>query len=268
MPSRESEALILRNYPYRDADLIVSFFTRERGKLRGVASGVRRPKNNKFGIGLERLALSHVYYLQKENRDLVTVQRAELAGPSNLWKATYPTSIVLDVIAEATDLLLPEQEPNDAHFRLLRLVVEEFRRGIAEGDSSDSVQPWAHRALVYYLLWSARLGGWLPPLGQCIESNQAFAEDEPAYFGADREGLFRAEFKDSNSWALPYEARALAAAMLKQRLDKLDVSLWQEPSGFALQRFLLQRTQAQIEVQLRGVQALRELWRDAPAGQA
>jgi len=121
---------------------------------------------------------------------------------------------------------------------------------------------------VYYLLWSARLGGWLPPLGQCIESNRAFAEDEPAYFGADREGLFRAEFKDSNSWALPYEARALAAAMLKQRLDKLDVSLWQAPSGFALQRFLLQRTQAQIEVQLRGVQALRELWRDAHAGQA
>ena len=55
--------------------------------------------------------------------------------------------------------------------------------------------------------------------------------------------------------------------MLKQRLDKLDASLWQEPSGFALQRFLLQRTQAQVELQLRGVQALRELWRDAHAGQ-
>ncbi len=265
MPSRDSEALVLRNYPYRDADLIVSFFTREQGKLRGVASGVRRPKNNKFGMGLERLALSHVYYLQKENRDLVTLQRAELAGPSNLWKATYPTSIVLDVIAETSDLLLPEHEPNDTYFRLLRLVVNEFRRGIAEKDSSDGVQPWAHRALVYYLLWSARLGGWLPPLGRCMESNQAFAAGEPAYFGANREGLFRAEFKDANSWALSHDARALAAAMLKQRLDKLDISQWQEPSGFALQRFLLQRTQAQVEVELRGVQALRELWRDGQA---
>ena len=262
MPSRDSKALVLRNYPYRDADLIVSFFTREQGKLRGVASGVRRPKNNRFGMGLERLALSHVYYLQKENRDLVTLQRAELAGPSNLWKATYPTSIVLDVIAETSDLLLPEHEPNDTYFRLLSLVVDEFRRGIAEADSSDGIQPWAHRALVYYLLWSARLGGWLPPLGRCMESNQAFATGEPAYFGANREGLFRAEFKDANSWALPLEARVLAATMLKQRLAKLDISQWQEPSGFALQRFLLQRTQAQVEVQLRGVQALRELWRD------
>ena len=266
MPSRDSEALILRNYAYRDADLIVSFFTRERGKLRGVASGVRRPKNNKFGMGLERLALSHVYYLQKENRDLVTLQRAELAGPSNLWKATYPTSIVLDVIAETSDLLLPEHEPNDAYFRLLRLIVDEFRRGIADGDSSDGVQPWAHRALVYYLLWSARLGGWLPPLGHCIESNQAFGADEPAYFSANREGLFRAEFKDANSWLLSDAARALATTMLEQRLDNLDVSLWDERSGFALQRFLLQRTQAQLEVQLRSVQALRELWRTGQAG--
>ena len=267
MPSRDSEALVLRNYPYRDADLVVSFFTREQGKLRGVASGVRRPKNNRFGMGLERLALSHVYYLQKENRDLVTLQRAELAGPSNLWKATYPTSIVLDVIAETSDLLLPEHEPNDAYFRLLRLVVDEFRRGIAAGDSSDSVQPWAHRALVYYLLWSARLGGWLPPLGRCMESNQAFATGEPAYFGAHREGLFRADFKDANSWALSHDARVLAATMLKQRLDKLDISQWQEPPGLALQRFLLQRTQAQVEVQLRGVQALREHWRAEQDGQ-
>ena len=266
MPSRESEALILRNYPYRDADLIVSFFTRSQGKLRGVANGVRRPKNNRFGMGLERLALSQVYYLQKENRDLVTLQRAELTGPSNLWKATYPTSIVLDVIAETSDLLLPEQEPNDAYFRLLRLIVDEFRRGIAEGDSSDGVQPWAHRALVYYLLWSARLGGWLPPLGHCIESSQAFASNEPAYFGPNREGLFRSEYKDPNSWVLSPHARSLAASMLKQRLDKLNTSLWQEQSGFALQRFLLQRTQAQVEVQLRGVQALREFWRDTQDG--
>ncbi len=266
MPSRESEALVLRSYPYREADLIVSFFTREQGKLRGVARGVRLPKNNKFGTGLERLALSHVYYVQRENRDLVTLQRAELAGPSNLWKAAYPTSIVLDVIAETADLLLPEQEPHDAYFRLLRLVVQEFRRGIAEADSGDAVRPWAHRALVYYLLWSARLCGWLPPLGRCTESNRDFATGETAYFGANRDGLFRAEFKDADSWALSHEARALAAAMLKQRLDRLDISLWHEASGFALQRFLLQRTQAQVEVHLRGVRALRELWRESQAG--
>ncbi|MDW8356047.1 MAG: recombination protein O N-terminal domain-containing protein, partial [Bryobacterales bacterium] len=39
MPARVSEALILRTYPFQEADLIVSFFTRDQGKLRGVARG-------------------------------------------------------------------------------------------------------------------------------------------------------------------------------------------------------------------------------------
>ena len=36
MPARVSETFVLRTYPFREADLIVSFFTRDEGKLRGV----------------------------------------------------------------------------------------------------------------------------------------------------------------------------------------------------------------------------------------
>ncbi len=261
MPSRESDAFVLRSYPFREADLIVSFFTRERGKLRGVARGVRRPKN-KFGVALERLARSRLYYLQKDHLDLVTLQRAELAGPANLWKAKYSTSVVLDVIAEASDRLLPENQPQDAYFRLLQLVVDEFRRGIAEGDSGEPIPPWAHRALVYFLVWTARLGGWLPPLDRCSETNEPFAPEEQVFFAPDRDGLFRAEFKNPNSWPFPSEARTLANAMLEKRVDKLDETEWRPSAALALQRFLLQRSHAQLEGRLRGVYALRSLWRD------
>ena len=258
MPSRESESLVLRSYPYREADLIVSFFTRERGKLRGVARGVRRPKN-KFGVALERLALSRIYYFQKQNLELVTLQRAELTGPANLWKANYAVSVALDVIAEAADRLLPENQPHDAYFRLLRLIVEEFRRGIAHGEPGDPLPTWAQHGLVYFLLWSARLGGWLAPLDRCCESNQPFAEGEQAFFGPERDGIFRSRFQNSNSWRFPPEARALGAAMLRKRLDRLDPSDWQPSAGRALQRYLLQRTHAQLEGRLRGVDALRSL---------
>ena len=261
MPSRESDALILRSYPFREADLVVSFFTRDRGKLRGVAHGVRRPKN-KFGVALERMAHSRVFYLQKENADLVTLQRAELVGPANLWKAGYPASVMLDVIAETADQVLPENEPQDAFFRLLKLVVGEFHRGITEVDSKDPVPPWAHRAFVYFLLWSARLGGWLPPLDRCIESETPFSPNEAAYFSPHRDGLFRAEFKDSGCWKLPPESRTLARLILGNRPDRLESSEWSEAAAFELQRFLIQRTQAQLESRLRGADALRALWSD------
>ncbi len=265
MPLRESEALVLRTYPYRDADLVVSFFTRDRGKLRGIANGVRRPKN-KFGVALERLAHARLHYTQKENAELVSLQRAELVGPANFWKVGYSASVILDIIAETADQTLPEQEPQDAFFRLLTLVVEEFDRGIADGDSDDAVPAWAHRTLVYFLLWSARLGGWLPPLDRCMASDVPFAEGEPSYFSPHREGLFRAGFRDGDSWTLSPTARALAGWMLKNRPGLLDKSEWPAVDAFALQRFLLQQTQAQLESPLRGLEALRGLWEGAEPG--
>ena len=265
MPSRESDAFVLRTYPFREADLIVSFFTRERGKLRGVARGVRRPKN-KFGVALERLARSRLYYMQKENRELVTLQRAELAGPANLWKAKFSTSIALDVIAETSDRLLPENQPQDSYFRLLQLIVEEFRRGIADGDSGAPIPPRAHRALVYFLLWSARLGGWLPPLDRCSESNEPFTPEEQVFFAPDREGLFRKASKNPNSWPFPSAARTLARTMLKKRVDNLDENEWQPDAALSLQRFLLQRTHAQLEARFQGADALSALWHDTPVG--
>lgn len=261
MPARDSEAVVLRSYPYREADLIVSFFTRDRGKLRGVARGVRRPKN-KFGVALERLAVSRLHYRQKEQAELVTVERAELAGPSNLWKASYSASVVLDLIAETADQVLPPEEPHDAYFRLLRLVVEECCRGVATPETSDAIPVWAHRSLAYFLIWAARLGGWLPPLDRCEATQRPFKEGEPVYFSPHREGLFHADLRDGESWLFPPEARALANAMLSKRLDSLEDDAWPTPAAFELQRFLLQRTQAQIEVRLRGADALRAMWRD------
>ena len=129
MPSRESEAFVLRTYPYREADLIVSFVTRDQGKLRGTARGARRPKS-RFGSGLERLAHARIFYFQRQNRELVSLDRCELIGPPLFLRADYATSLALDYVVEVCDQLLPEQEPNDAFFRLLRLVTAELWAGL------------------------------------------------------------------------------------------------------------------------------------------
>jgi DNA repair protein RecO (recombination protein O) len=40
MALRESEAVVLRTYPLREADLLVTLFTRAEGKVRGVGKEV------------------------------------------------------------------------------------------------------------------------------------------------------------------------------------------------------------------------------------
>src|SRR5882762_532194 len=126
MPARMSESFILQTYPFREADLVVSFFTRDQGKLRGVARRARRPKSS-FGSGLERLSHATVSYFQKENRELVSLNSCELLHSQFTLASNYEASVALDYFAEVTEQLLPPNETNERHFRLLMAVLEFLR---------------------------------------------------------------------------------------------------------------------------------------------
>ncbi len=152
MPARSSESFILQTYPYRESDLIVSFFTRDQGKLRGIARRARRPKSS-FGSGLERLSHANVSYYQKENRELVSLNSCELVHSQFNLASNYEASVALDYLAEVTEQLLPPNETNERHFRLLMAVLDYLRAG---------GNPWT--AVTYFGLWSVRLAGFLPDL--------------------------------------------------------------------------------------------------------
>src|ERR1043166_5812497 len=67
---RQSEALILRTWPFHEADLLVTFFTRSEGKVRGVAKAAKRSKR-RFGGALEPLTHVTDHWEEKEKQELV-----------------------------------------------------------------------------------------------------------------------------------------------------------------------------------------------------
>src|SRR6059036_280085 len=76
MPLHTTDALILRTYKLGEADRIVVFLTRDRGKKRGVAKGARRPRSRFMG-SLEPLTEAKVAYFESERRELVGLNFAE-----------------------------------------------------------------------------------------------------------------------------------------------------------------------------------------------
>jgi len=154
MPARVSESIILRTYPLREADLIVSFFSRDQGKLRGVAKRARRLKTS-FGSGLQRLSHVRMFYFQRENRELVNLDSCELIRSQFELSGDYASGVALDYFAEVSDQLLAPAEPEERYFRLLLAVLEHLRERGAEG-------LWP--AVTYFSLWAVRLSGFLPEL--------------------------------------------------------------------------------------------------------
>lgn len=156
MANRVSETYVLRTYPFRESDLIVSFFTRDQGKLRGVARRARKPKNP-FGSGLERLSLVNLTYSQKETRELVNLYSCELMRSQFGLLSDFEAGVALDYIAEASDQLLPPHEPNEHFFRLLTATLESLH-------AKTSGCVW--QAVAYFSLWATRLSGFLPDLAR------------------------------------------------------------------------------------------------------
>lgn len=166
MPSQASESLVFRSWPLREADLVVSFFTRDFGKLRGAARRARKPKNP-FGAGLERLSHVNMWYIVRENRELVNLDRCEIIDSQMAIVGNYAGCVALDYLAEVSDHLLPANEPNERFFRLLLAVLAHLRSNPVAG-----VWPAVH----YFSLWAVRLSGFLPDLRVSTESRRLAEE--------------------------------------------------------------------------------------------
>src|SRR5205809_945895 len=155
MPLHESDSIILKTYPLGEADRIVAFFSRDYGKLRGVANGARRMKN-RFGASLEPLAHARIQFFERENRELVRIQSTELLdSPMKLFE-DYDRAVCAAHIIELVDRFLPEHEPQDAVYRLVRMIVVALEQGCAIDFAS-----------CYFEVWMLRLAGVFPDLYMC-----------------------------------------------------------------------------------------------------
>ena len=149
MPLYTTEAIVLRTYKLGEADRIVVFLTRDRGKRRGVAQGARRMRS-RFGGALEPLTRVEVTYFEKESRELVSLNYAEpLSSP--LWSVRGDALGHLGYFAELIDECALEGDADERLYRLGRSVIDALAAGAP-------VEALAR----YFEYWLLRLQGVYP----------------------------------------------------------------------------------------------------------
>ena len=245
MPLKESEAIVLRTYPLREADLLVTLFTRLEGKVRGVARSAKKSKR-RFGGALEPLTQVRASYNEREGQDLVRLDSLEVLESPLSSEVNYPRAVALAHVAELLDELLPDREPSDAVFRLALAVLTELR-------GHDIWLP-----LTYFELWMTRLMGYLPDISECIVCGQVLNGGR-AYFHALSDGLMCAQDKRLASSELSGESRKLAARMLHAPLETLSRTSSDRPQTAALRKFFIQILQRHIEKRLMTAGMLEKL---------
>ena len=233
MALKESEAIVLRTYPLREADLLVTLFTRLEGKVDSVARSAKKSRR-RFGGALEPLTYVRAYYEDRERQDLARLDSCEVLESPLASEVNYPRAVALAHVAELLDELLPDREANDAVFRLALSVLGGLR-------GADVWLP-----VTYFELWMTRLMGYLPELSECMSCGRTL-NGSRAYFHALGDGLMCAEDKRIASSEISSESRALAAQMFRTPLGNLPGADWPKARAADLRKFLVQILQRHIE---------------------
>jgi len=238
MPARETEAIVLKTFPLGEADRLVSFLGRSTGRVRGVAGGARRLKN-RYGSTLEILSHVQIWYVEKETRELVRIQQADLLESFHKAQSDYGLSTGLAVISEICELILPEHEVSEPMFRLILLAAREVER----------TGEW-NLPLSYFAFWTVRLGGWLPRFDRCVACNSPF-ELKPAYYDAHQPGLFCEKCRRPGMKPLHLKARMLAERFAGERLDRIEYGKSLQPDARELREAALAWIEHHLERRLK-----------------
>jgi DNA repair protein RecO (recombination protein O) len=236
MALKESEAIVLRTYPLRESDLLVTLFTRLEGKVRGVARAAKKSKK-RFGGALEPLTVVRVYYDDRERSELARLDSCDVLESPLATEVTYPRAVALAHVAEVLDELLPDREANDAVFRLALSVLASLR-------GSEIWLP-----ITYFELWMTRLMGYLPELGECIVCGRSLNGGR-AYFHFLADGLMCGDDKRLASSEITPESRALVAKMFRAPVESFAGIAWAKSQSSDLRKFLIQTLQRHIEKRL------------------
>lgn len=245
MIAHHVEAIVLRTWPIHEADQIVSLFTRDYGKIKGVAKAAARSRR-RFGGAMEPMTHVRASYVEKPRQELVRLDSFDIVTSPLSAPIDYARAAALAFFSEVLEETLPDHDPHDAVFRLLVAVLSYTRTGSI----------WM--PVTYFALWTTRLMGWLPELTVCVHCGAPLA-GQIAYFHPQVDGLFCAQHRRAGSLTLSVESQALAARILRVPVPALAADAWPRQRAADLRRFTIQALERHIDRRITSAIALHRL---------
>jgi DNA repair protein RecO (recombination protein O) len=150
-----TEGIVLKTAVFGEADLIVTYLSRDHGMMKAFAKSPRKMKS-RFGSSLEPLTHTRIAVLGREDAQLPRLTQSDILRPYQALREDYTTMVRMMQLVELNLRFLPEREPNAHAFRLLIQMLGK----IEDGGSKT----------LYYLYYKFRflqIAGYLPGLEIC-----------------------------------------------------------------------------------------------------
>ncbi|MBN1276367.1 MAG: DNA repair protein RecO [Deltaproteobacteria bacterium] len=192
-----SPSIIMRIKEFGESDLIVTFFTRDHGRIKGVAKGARRSRR-RFSNSLDLFCLSDVEYSLKSNGDIHFLHSSKLIKPFPGIRSDFSALSLASYMIELTEILFPQNIVEKRMFELLKncFVL------LSQGERMDCLR-------IFFETKAMSLGGYAVSLDKCCHCKRIYSGAGRAVFIPDRGGISCLKCERESEYSIGLEPEAV-----------------------------------------------------------
>ncbi|MFH0732012.1 MAG: DNA repair protein RecO [Candidatus Omnitrophota bacterium] len=156
MAIQKTQALLLSRKETRETSCIVSFYTQDFGKIKGLIKGVRGP-NAVFGAYLHEFADYDIVYYEKKRKDIYTISECDLKEAFKQLNIDLERRLWAYYMVELVDKLTPLEDKNS---RIYLLLLETLK--------SLNSEHFIDKVVMAFQINFLKLLGLMPQLEACV----------------------------------------------------------------------------------------------------
>ena len=179
--SHKASGFVLKSLSYGESDLIVTFYSREFGKLKGIAKGAKRSKK-RFANVFEPFSLAQVIFSRKNHDDLAFIEACDIIEHYAAIRQDLEKTLIASYFIDLTDHFSPEGKENEDLFTLLA----DFLSLLTRESTSDA-------AVRFFEMRLLKIAGFEPQLAACVRCKAPVANGASYYFYPKEGGIFCAQ---------------------------------------------------------------------------
>ena len=153
----KTDGIVLKSFDFRETSKIVTFFTKEHGKLKGILKGIRKD-HKKFGSNVDKFSVNTIVYYHHRNSDLHLVGQCDLSAFFFPIRQDLKKTLAASYMLELVDAIMPAEEENEAVYQLMLDYLKSL-------ETAQDINKIVHVFQIKILL----LSGFRPHLDSCVK---------------------------------------------------------------------------------------------------
>lgn len=210
MGARESlktTGFVLRTLSYGESDLIVTFYSNEFGKLKGIAKGAKRSKKRFVNV-FEPFSLTSIIFTRKSRDMLAFIEACEIIDHYDAIRLDLGKTLIASYFIDLADHFSPEGKKNEKVFDLLQT----FLALLCTQKASEAL-------IRFFEMRMLKLAGFEPTLDRCIICGTPITNGSAYYFHAPEGGIKCAKCASPERYNQSISAGTIRTLLLGKDMD-------------------------------------------------